>query len=550
MAIEKGKFPATTTSFEIIREEGMYYVDKTHLLWELVHQSRIVFLSRPRRFGKSMLLKTIGCYLEGQKELFEGLQLFPLEEAKGTKAWVKHPVLHFDFSKRGPNVEEMRRIILREVRKLARRNGLALESDSALDALDELFERLDEEGFPRVVVLIDEYDSPVLDALVKGDADLLEEVRGFMRGFYKTLKAADDSMRFLMVTGVSQVRQVGLFSGFNNIRDISFTPDYNSICGFSEEELRGVLGEQVAHMAEVNGLSLEEQYAALKHKYDGYRFSRKEEDVYNPFGLMNALMECEMKGYWSMTGTMSSADMLIPRYNALGVLHLDGVLQADERKLSRFNFEHSDPLGFLYQTGYLTIKGLTDDGQYLLDFPNHEVRESITEILAPRTLGIGHSSDYHGLNRNLVRALNGRDIKRLEVCIQAFLASLPYDHEKKTEDDTHKVWELREARYRDALHLIFAGVRSDVRVEQIGAGGISDVEIIGAQMVVVIELKMKRDGMTAERALAQAVGNGYPEKHSGGEKPVWAVGAVIGEKAQIEWMEECVWGGEMPQGGA
>ncbi len=541
MAVEKGKFPATTASFVKIRERGMYYVDKTHLLWQLVNTLDVVFLSRPRRFGKSMLLKTIGCYLEGQRELFEGLEIMPLEEARGEKGWVRHPVLHFDFSKRGPSVEGIQQIILREVRKYARRNGISLDSTLALEALEELLERLEEEGSPRVGILIDEYDAPLLDALAKGDADLLEEIKACLRGFYKTLKAADDSLRFLMATGISQFRQVGLFSGFNNIRDISFSPEYNAICGFTERELRGTLGEQVAHMAEVNGLSIEEQFDALKHKYDGYRFSKKEEDVYNPFGLMNALMECELKDYWSRVGTASSADILVPRYDALGVVQLDATIACEERVLARFDYERPDPIPFLYQTGYLTIKGLNEEGDYLLDFPNYEVRESIMLLLAPRTLGLQNSMSYPSLNRNLVRALNGTDIKTLEVCIQAFLANLPFDRGKETEAST---WELREERYRDALHLIFAGVRSDVRVEQIGAGGISDVEIIGAQMVVIIELKVKRRGMTAEKALAQTLANGYPDKHAGGEKPVWAVGAVIGKKAQIEWMEKCVWEGK------
>ncbi len=343
-----------------------------------------------------------------------------------------------------------------------------------------------------------------------------------------------------MVTGVSQVRQVGLFSGFNNLEDISFDPDYSTICGISEAEIHEYLPEQLAHMAATNGKTVDEQLVALKYKYDGYRFSEKEEDVYNPYGLINALKSCRLDDYWSMTGTTTSADALIPRYDALGVLHLDGQLRACKRELAQFNFEHSAPLGFLYQTGYLTIKGVAEDGDFLLDFPNQEVRESITEILAPRTLGISQQSTYHSLNRNLIRALNGSDIKTLETCIQAMLASLPYSRGKKASPTT---WELREECYRDALHLIFAGVRSDVRVEQIGAGGISDVEIIGEQMIVIIELKMKGEVMTPDKALAQTLANGYPDKHAGGEKPVWAVGAVIGEKALVEWKEKCVWEG-------
>ncbi|PID90688.1 MAG: hypothetical protein CSA97_01630 [Bacteroidetes bacterium] len=545
MAIELGKFPNTTASFEIIREEGMYYVDKTHLVWELVNQSRVVFLSRPRRFGKSMLLKTIACYLEGRQELFEGLKLYALEESRGERAWARHPVLHFDFSDLSAlSPAAMGEMVHVRISSTLRKLGLPVRPEAERYNIYQVLEQLHEASGQRVAVLIDEYDSPILDALVKGDTALLDEIKAYLRGFYRSLKAADDSLRFLMATGISQVRQVGLFSGFNNIEDISFLPDYSTICGISEAEIHEYLPEQLAYMAQKNGLTVEEQLAQLRAKYDGYRFSEREEHVYNSFGLMNALKSCRLENYWSRTGTTSSADRLIPRYHGLGVLRLDGVLRANIDSLSRFNFEHSDPLGFLYQSGYLTIKGMDHGGNYLLDFPNREVRESIMEILAPRTLGIAQGHDYKNRNSKLVNALNGTDIKTLEVCIQALLASLPFDHEKKDRDDAQRVWELREARYRDALHLIFAGVRSDVRVEQIGAGGISDVEIIGERMVVVIELKMKRDGMTAEKALAQALRNGYPDKHSGGDKPVWAVGAAIGEKGQIEWMEECVWEGK------
>ncbi len=550
MAVEKGKFPNTTASFENIRRDGMYYVDKTHLVWQLANQSKVAFLSRPRRFGKSMLIKTIGCYLAGQKELFEGLKLHPLEEAKGEGAWIKHPVLHFDFSDVVPlSPEGIDRMVRDYAGDVLDQWGVENVIDSSPVRVSYVVQALRRASGQRVAVLIDEYDSPILDALVKGDTALLEDIKTYLRGFYRSIKSADDSLRFLMATGISQVRQVGLFSGFNNLEDISFLPEYSTICGISEAEIHGYLPEQLAHMATTNGLSVAEQLAQLRNKYDGYRFSENEEHVYNPFGLINALKSCRLASYWSRTGTSSSADKLVPRYNALGVLHLDGALRANEDQLSKFNFEHSDPLGFLYQSGYLTIKGVDDNGYFLLDFPNREVRESILEILAPRTLGIAREIDYHDRNTNLVKALKGNDIKTLEVCIQALLASLPFDHEKRNsqdDDEAQRAWELREARYRDALHLIFAGVRSDVRVEQIGAGGISDVEIIGEQMVVIIELKMKRGGMTAEKALAQTLANGYPDKHGGGEKPVWALGAAIGEKGLIEWAEQCVWEGKAP----
>ncbi|PID90707.1 MAG: hypothetical protein CSA97_01505 [Bacteroidetes bacterium] len=542
MEVKKGKFPTTTASFKNIRTEGMYYVDKTAFVWQLVDERKIVFLSRPRRFGKSMLLNTVASYLEGRRELFEGLALYPLEEGKGEKAWVKHPVLRFDFSGiMAPTPEAMEQMVRIRIDDTMRRFGLeGLANEKKYDVYSAICE-LERVAKAQVAVIIDEYDSALLDTLIAGDVEGMERVRQYMRGFYRSLKSAEGSLRFMMVTGVSQIRHVGLFSGFNNIVDISFDPDYSSICGITEAEIHEYLPEQLAHMAAVRGVSTEEMMAQLKHKYDGYRFSEKEEDVYNPYGLINALCDCQLDDYWSMAGTSSSADMLIPRYDALGVLQLDGQLRARKKELSRFNFEHSDPIPFLYQTGYLSIKGMTDEGDFLLDFPNLEVRESIMEILAPRTLGIVRMSTYHGLKLNLVRALNGTDIKAFEACLQAFLASLPFDHEK---GDAEKAWALRECRYRDAVHLVFIGVQGDVRVEQIAAGGISDVEVIGERMVVVLELKMAGKGYTPAKALEQAKGNGYATKHIGGERAVWAVGAVIGEKAQIEWEEELVWRGK------
>ncbi len=435
MAIGDRGFPATTASFEIIREDDLYYVDKTHLIWPLANQSKVVFLSRPRRFGKSMLLDTIGCYLEGQRELFEGLQIMPLEEAKGDRAWVKHPVLRFDFSSRfGQMPGAMDRMVRTRVKETYMRLGLPVPAMADPCDIYDIILELQAQVGERVVVLIDEYDSPLLDMLVREDAEGLQMVKDYLQGFYRSLKSADRHLRFMMVTGISQFRQVGLFSGFNNIRDVSFSPDYNAVCGFTEEELRGTLGEPVARMAEANGLSVEEQLAALKYKYDGYRFSRKAEDVYNPFGLMNALMEREMQPYWSMVGTSTSADLLIPRYDALGIVKLDGQLQASQLDLARFDYERPAPIPFLYQAGYLTIKGLAEDGEFLLDFPNLEVRESIMLLLAPKTLGLMRGTEYNSLNRKLVRALNGRDIKTLEACMEAFLASLPYDREGDDEE--------------------------------------------------------------------------------------------------------------------
>ncbi|PIE84293.1 MAG: hypothetical protein CSA07_02840 [Bacteroidia bacterium] len=540
MVLEKGRFPATTASYEKICERDMYYVDKTGMIWQLANSLDVAFLSRPRRFGKSMLLDTMACYFEGRRELFEGRELLPLEDAKGERAWVKHPVLRFDFSDiMYPTPDELEATIREHITWACRRYGISPPPQGERVRLTTVIRELAEMAGARVAVIIDEYDIPLLDALVKGDEAMLEGARDYLRSFYRSLKAAERHIHFLMVTGISQVRHVGLFSGFNHVEDISFHEEYSTICGFSEAEIRSTLWGPVQRMATANGRSAEQQMEALRHKYDGYRFSRKTEDVYNPFGLMNALMEGELKDYWSRVGTPSSADILIPRYDALGVVNLSGTIAAGESDLARFDYERSNPVPFLYQTGYLTIKGLNEQGDYLLDFPNLEVRESIMLLLAPKTLGVKEDMAYRGLQRNLVRALNGTDIGALEACIQAFLSSLPFDAE---DDDAQQTWELRECRYRDAVHLVFAGVRSDVRVEQIGAEGISDVEIIGQRMVVLMELKMQRDGNTAQKALEQA--ERYAARHLGGEMPVWAVGAVIGKKARITWAERCVWSPE------
>lgn len=540
MVVEKGKFPTTTASFEKIRERELYYVDKTDLVWALLNTFEIVFLSRPRRFGKSLLLDTIACYLEGKAQLFEGLKLHPLEAARGEKAWESIPVIRFDFSAhREQTIESIEGMVHSQISRALRKAGLPIQSKREPYEIFDVLEQLYDATGHRVGVLIDEYDIPLLDMLSSGNTEGLEAVKEFLQGFYRTLKSAERYIRFMMVMGITQFRQVGLFSGFNNIRDISFSAEFNAICGFSEQDIRHDLSAQVERIAAINGLDVEAQMAQLKHKYDGYRFSAKEEDVYNPFGLINALVEGELKDYWSRVGTASSVDLLLPRYDALGLMNLDRPLVYTESLLVQFDYERPDPVPFLYQTGYLTIKGVRAEGDYVLDFPNREVRESIMLLLAPRTLGIENSMGYYGLQRNLVNALNGSDIKRLEACIQAFLASLPHD----TEGDTEKAWAMRECRYRDALHLIFAGVRADVRAEQIGAGGLSDVELLGARMIVVIELKIKRHGMTAEQALRQIMEKAYTEKHIGGEKAVWAVGAVIGEKAKIEWAEQRIWEG-------
>ena len=353
-------------------------MDKTDLIHQLASTGKYYFLSRPRRFGKSLLVSTMEAYFQGKKELFKGLALEKLE-----KDWTAYPVLHLDLSGKTYNKAEDLEITLdQHLRQWEKDCGIAArypEPDARFkDVIDTLYEKT---GKP-VAILIDEYDKPLLDSA--GNETLRESYRSRLQGFYSVMKTRDGKIRFGFLTGITKLGKLSIFSGLNNLKDISMDHRYVDICGISEDDLHACFDESVREMAEANGLSKEECYAKLKDRYDGYHFSRNSADIYNPFSLLNALDQQEFRDYWYETGTPTFVVKALKRgqFN-LEDLTLEGVPAS---ALTGVNADDSDPIPVLYQSGYLTIQSYDERWErYSLKYPNKEVERGFMEGLAKQS---------------------------------------------------------------------------------------------------------------------------------------------------------------------
>ena len=380
------KYPIGMQSFERIREGGFVYIDKTAMLYDLVSTGSIYFLSRPRRFGKSLLISTLENYFLGRKELFRGLAIDSLE-----KEWAEYPVFHLDFNginfKKSDALEMTLNKFLEDGEK---RYNINPDTSEPGIRFNEILESAHEKTGRRAVVLIDEYDMPLLEVMntgmpspvVEGDVKTLEDYnRNILKGFYSVFKLADKHLRFVLLTGVTKFSQVSVFSGFNQPKDISNDSRYDAICGISKEELLSLFKEQIRVLGEVNGMTEEETIDMLKRKYDGYHFSKGMKDIFNPFSILNCFDSNDFQDYWFSTGTPTYLMRLLSDNNE-NVNELVGKYYPAPEFVD-YKATRQRPLPMLYQSGYLTIKGYNRRrNTYLLDFPNEEVRSGMTSALA------------------------------------------------------------------------------------------------------------------------------------------------------------------------
>ena len=368
-------YPIGIQNFESIRQGGYIYVDKTELIYQLASTGKYYFLSRPRRFGKSLLVSTMEAYFQGKKELFKGLAIENLE-----KDWTEYPVLHLDLSGvtySDENIlnEKMESTLSQWEQKYGIANTFTVDGIRFENIIKTAYEKT---GKP-VVILIDEYDKPLLDSA--GNESLREAFRSRLQGFYSVMKSQDGKLRFGFLTGVTKLGKLSIFSGLNNLNDISMNFRYADICGISEKDLHAYFDESVREMAEANGISQEECYAKLKDYYDGYHFCEESEDIYNPFSLLNALNGQRFRDYWYETGTPTFVVKALRsgKFN-LEDLTLEGVPVS---ALGGVNADDSDPVPVLYQSGYLTIQSYDERWQsYTLKYPNKEVERGFMECLA------------------------------------------------------------------------------------------------------------------------------------------------------------------------
>ncbi len=486
------RYPIGIQTFSEIRNGGYLYVDKTQQVYDITSQYKYVFLSRPRRFGKSLLASTFDSYFRGKKELFEGLAMEHLETE-----WTEYPVLHFslDAAKRG-TVEDTDIQIRRQLEKMEREYGMPLGGQDTTSRFQDLVEGLYEKTGRQVVVLIDEYDAPMLTVL--HDEERLELMRTELQSFYSPLKSLDPYLRFVFITGITKFSQLSIFSQINNLEKISMKRPFATLCGITQEELEANFQEGIEELGEEYGLSHDEVLAKLKWKYDGYHFSHRSPGVYNPFSLLSAMKNHDFENYWFATGTPRFLISQIKKYNA-DITQLDG----SHALATEFDAPTEDMhsiLPLFYQSGYLTIKDydqLFDD--YTLGFPNEEVKVGLTQMFIPFYV----STDINKTNtacRQICKALMEDDIDAALKAAQSYFASIPY------QEGTLKDAPTSEGHFTAMLYVMFSFlslyVWSQVRV----ATGRLDILLKTSSTIYVMELKL---GGTVEEALQQIDNKGY-----------------------------------------
>ncbi len=526
------KMPIGVQSFEVLRKESFVYVDKTELIWRLVNESRVHFLSRPRRFGKSLLLSTLKAYFLGQKELFKGLAIEKFEEAEKGKReiWQEYPVLYLDFNTGIYDTKEglLNRLtsFLCEYEKIYGSTGLDLP-----DRFQNLIKAAYEKTGRQAVILIDEYDKPLLQTMWKDEA-LNETYRTILKGFFGVIKSADQYLRFAFLTGVTKFSKVSIFSDLNNLRDLSLLSDYSAVCGISQEELEADFKPEIAALAESNSLTYEEALAKLKQRYDGYKFSEDGKNMYNPFSLLNVFADGRMRDYWFATGTPTFLVEYLKKayYN---IPDLDGNVKMNESGLEAYRADTINPLPILFQSGYLTIKDYNDFSRlYRLGFPNDEVRYGFLDNLLPAYTPI--RTDKTGLSIwEFYEQIEAGDVDGFMQKMKGIISGIPYDNL------TEKDLAVREQNYQTAVYLVFALMNQFVHTEVHCATGRADCVVEFQDKVYIFEFKLTSNE-TAENAVKQIKEKGYADKYSGSGKKIIAIGSSFDEEKRTikDWKTE------------
>ena len=517
------KYPIGIQSFEQIIENGYVYVDKTALVYDLVHNGQVYFLCRPRRFGKSLLVSTLKCYFEGRKELFNGLAIDGLE-----KEWKQYPVFHIDFN--GINFTEAG--ILEETLKgFVERQESIFGKDEYAKSLGNRFASVlrtaHEKTGLRAVVLIDEYDKPLLDVLdqdlyitIDGQKRRLEDWnRDVLKGFYSVFKAADADLQFVLLTGVTKFSQVSVFSGFNQPNDISMDESYEALCGITEEELYSVFEEPIKAMALRYKVSDEEMKYKLKRKYDGYHFSPNMLDIYNPFSILNSLSKKILSDYWFATGTPTYLVRLLSHCKE-NMNELTGKYYPKEAFVD-YRADVEAPLPMIYQSGYLTIKDWNMDmDSYLLDFPNDEVKRGFITMLASSYLQIKESPASWGMQ--VVEVMKNGDCVKLEKLLTSYFSSIPYSQRRK--DDERE----KERYFQYTFYLVLRMISCfTVFIEKEQSEGRVDCIVETPRYVYILEFK--RDG-SANDAFAQIERMGYAREYAADDRTVYQIGCNFSSK--------------------
>ena len=511
------KYPVGIQTFEKIREGNYLYVDKTKYIVDFLTKGMTyVFLSRPRRFGKSLFASTLQAYFEGRKELFEGLAIADYE-----KEWVKHPVLHFDMSgAKHFDAEALKHYLDLQLIPYEELYGKNENEIYPNERLDGIVKRANKQTGQKVVVIIDEYDAPLLD--VVHEKENLQKLRLIMQNFYSPLKKLDPYLEFTFITGITKFSQLSIFSELNNLDNISMFDQYSAICGISKTELTTVMKPDVEGLGKALGMTYEECLEELRKYYDGYHFSKNSEDVFNPFSLVRAMNGQAIESYWFGSGTPSYLIKSLQKYHV-------NVMDIEKKGCNVDDFDVSpeqmtSALPLLYQSGYLTIKKYKPlTKSYQLGYPNREVKIGMLKSLAPNYLS-PVSIDNNGLVADFVEMLYDGDLEGAMVRLKAYLASISNRLSNKNERD-----------FQTVFYLIFNLMGAFILVEEDSAIGRADAVVHTPDAVYVFELKY--DG-SAEEAIRQIDDKGYLIPYSADGRRLYKIGVNYDSQQRTigDWM--------------
>ena len=516
------KLPVGIQSFEEIRKDGYLYVDKTDIIWHLANRGKKYnYLNRPRRFGKSVLVDTLETYFLGKKELFEGLKIMQLETE-----WVKRSVIRLDMSQAGAEPESLKGYLNYTFQEYESLYGIeAKENFPLATRLIEIIKTAYNKTGLQVVILIDEYDSPLQHSWKTPQH---EACRDIYREVFSVLKAQDKYEKFVFITGITKFTQISLFSVLNNLSNISFNPEYAALCGITKEELLRDFTPEVKKLAAKNEWTFEEAVAQLTTFYDGYHFSHENMvDIFNPFSLINALSDSSLKNYWASSG----ATTLLPKF----VDDIEIRLKDFEKcPMDSDTLETSDVTGggaelFLYQSGYLTIKGYVA-GIYLLGIPNNEVRKALYKIVLP-ALTLKSNAQVISTQNMLLYSLKMGDLSEAMKCLKALIADVPYSNKKLASMDM-------EERYRLILSTIFNAIGCRVEVEKMIATGRIDMVVETSTFIYVLELKLSNNG-GVDAAAEQIKAKQYAEPFKADKRKIIALAVELDDlgKGLVDWKE-------------
>ena len=537
------KLPIGIQSFRKLREEGCLYVDKTEAIYRLVNDATVYFLSRPRRFGKSLLCSTLQAYFEGRKELFEGLAIERLETE-----WQAYPVLYIDFNGQVYGSGLGLRATLHDhlsrweskygLQTPADFEALPIESQSVLLArrFYDVIVSIHQQTGKRVVVIVDEYDKPLLESLENNEAQ--EQSRALFKGFFGNLKKLDEHLKFVFFTGVTKFSKVSIFSDLNQLRDISLEPDYETICGISADELSANFTERIQDMADYNNMTCDECYALLKKNYDGYHFSRRMTDMYNPFSILRALASREFFFYWFSTGTPT---FLVKRLtainNAFDFKRLTDGVSTSVAEITDYRPDNTNIIPLLYQSGYLTIKAYNARrGSFTLAYPNEEVKYGMLNSLAPE---ISPNSNPKDLLNDMQDALDAKDVDAMMLVLKSVYASLPYIkpvyREDMDEEDRQDVLnKYIERDFQNVIYVFFLLMGQPTYSEVQNSLGRADCIVETDNYVYLFEFKVES---TADEALTQIKTHEYATRYAADRREVICVGVNFGRRKRniTEW---------------